>query len=109
MSADNPSNPLGLAARIQQVLDGVTPASDDDSSKRTLEPYESRYSGLRHLAKQKKTWSIWLRGILIAVFVLQFALLVAVLAGREVDVWTTRGILLQSTAMFVAALRFLFK
>lgn len=109
MSADDPSSPPGLAARIQSVLDGVTRASDDDSSKKTAEPYESRYSGLRDLAKQKETWSIWLRGILIAVFVLQVALLVAVLAGREMDVWTTRGILLQSTAMFVAALRFLFK
>lgn len=110
MSVDDTSGIAGSAGSADDIFGGLDPASEaDEVSTKSPVQDESRYSGLRNLAQQKKTWSIWLRWILAISFGLQVALLVAVFFGREVDVWTVRGVLLQFTAMFIAALRYLFK
>lgn len=69
----------------------------------------SEYSGLRDLQKQKEKWSNLLRRVLILSFLIQAALLGALLFGRPLDDWTVRAVLLQFTAMFIASLRFLFR
>lgn len=107
MSADDASEPAGLAGPVREARGGFTPAGAEPKSPESKE--ESKYAGLRDLAKQKEIWSNYLRWILIVSFALQVALLIAIVAGRTVDEWTARGILLQFTAMFIAALRYLFK
>ena len=110
MSADEPPGPSGVVADTEKILDEVKPEGAEDTPPDSRKEREDRFSGLRDLAKQKESWSRWLRAILIIAFVLQVGVIgVALFVGEGVDVWTTRGLLLQFTAMFIAALRYLFK
>ena len=97
------------ALESSEILETVKQTLDINSTQEPSSSAESKYSGLRDLAKQKESWSRWLRGVLIVSFVVQIGVLAAVVFGREVDVWAVRGIILQFTAMFIAALRYLFK
>lgn len=110
MSSDEPSGPSPVAADTDSILGEVEPEGAVETPPDSRKEREDRFSGLRDLAKQKESWSRWLRAILIIAFLLQVGVVgVAVFVGEGVDVWTTRGLLLQFTAMFIAALRYLFK
>ena len=69
----------------------------------------SDYAGLRHLVSEKQSWAKTLRWVLIISFVTQFAFLGIYAVCNGLDEWTARGVLLQFTAMFIAALRYLFR
>ena len=88
----------------QAVFDGLKPVASDKGKDRAGAD-ESRFAGLRDHARQKEKWSDWLRGMLIISCLVQLAVLVAVVGGREMDPWTSRGVLIE----FTASLRFLFE
>lgn len=99
------SSAASEAGRLRRKADEIA-ATDDGASPIVR---ESEYAGLRNLQEQKEKWSNLLRWVLILSFVIQAVMLVAVLFGRPLDDWTVRAVLLQFTAMFIAALRFLFR
>ena len=109
MSDDDPPGAKGTATPDSEILQKLSPVDAGAEKAERPRAEESRFAGLRDLAKQKEKWSNLLRWILIVSFVLQILVLVAVFFGAAVDEWTTRGVLLQFTAMFIAALRYLFK
>lgn len=106
-SAESPEVSGGAsdAGRLRRKANKIAPT--DDSASPTVR--ESEYAGLRNLQEQKEKWSNLLRWVLISSFFIQIAMLVGVLLGRALDDWTVRAVLLQFTAMFIAALRFLFR
>lgn len=94
----------------EAFLDEVTPEGAGEAPTDSRQEREDRFAGLCDLAKRKESWSRWLRAILITAFLLQVIVVgVAAFLGEGVEVWTTRGLLLQFIAMFIAALRYLLK
>lgn len=108
MSSAEPSEVPSPAPESGRLLQKASEVGDtDETTSAGAQP--SKYSGLRDLQKQKEKWPNLLRWVLILSFLIQAALLVALLFGRPLDDWTIRAVLLQFTAMFIASLRFLFR
>lgn len=108
MSSAEPPEGASVAPESGRLLQKASEVGDtDETTSAGTQP--SKYSGLRDLQKQKEKWSNLLRWVLILSFLIQAALLGALLFGRPLDDWTIRAVLLQFTAMFIASLRFLFR
>lgn len=83
MSADEPSGPSPVAADTDSILGEVEPEGAVETPPDSRKEREDRFSGLRDLAKQKESWSRWLRAILIIAFLLQVGVVgVAVFVGE---------------------------